>query len=109
MFIPKKRQKTLDYKVLTKCMANRIKPVLQKLIHPDQTGFITGRMLGENILNIETLSAHLIKENGAGKGIMLILKKLLIAWNGRLSTKHLNIMALDQCLFLGLKQSNQAQ
>ena len=32
-----------DYKLLTKCVAERIKIVINKLIHNDQTGFIKGR------------------------------------------------------------------
>ena len=39
----------VDYKIATKAIANRIKPVLQNIIEPSQTGFIKGRYIGENI------------------------------------------------------------
>lgn len=37
------------YKVASGCIANRIKSLLDKLINKDQTGFIKGRFIGENI------------------------------------------------------------
>ena len=38
-----------DYKILAKLMDNRIREVLDKLIHPDQTGFIKGRHISTNV------------------------------------------------------------
>lgn len=38
-----------DYKIYAKSVANRLSMVLSKLIHPDQTGFMKTRFLGENI------------------------------------------------------------
>ena len=38
-----------DYKILAKCIACRIKKHIQKLMHDDQTGFLKGRYIGENI------------------------------------------------------------
>ena len=37
-----------DYKILSKCIANRIKKILHNIIHYDQTGFLQGRYIGEN-------------------------------------------------------------
>ncbi len=42
-----------DYKIISKCIAVRIKGVLEKLIHKDQTGFIPNRYIGENINTIQ--------------------------------------------------------
>lgn len=38
-----------DYKILTKVLASRLESVMHTMIHPDQTGFITGRQLFGNI------------------------------------------------------------
>ena len=37
------------YKLASGCIAERIKGFLDKIIHCDQTGFIKGRFIGENI------------------------------------------------------------
>ena len=37
------------YKIASGAIAHRIKGTLHKLIHTDQTGFIAGRYIGENI------------------------------------------------------------
>ena len=48
-----------DYKLLTKCLSIRLKKVLPNIIHRDQTGFLKGRCIGENInkvLNIASVT-----------------------------------------------------
>ena len=39
----------VDYKIATKTVAARIAKVLPSLIHEDQTGYIKGRFIGQNI------------------------------------------------------------
>ena len=39
----------VDYKILTKTIAKRLEKVLPKIINPDQTGYVKGRYIGENV------------------------------------------------------------
>ena len=36
------------YKILAAAVANRLKTVLDSIIHPDQTAFLKNRFIGEN-------------------------------------------------------------
>ena len=45
----------VDYKIVTKSLANRLKAVIPSLIHTDQKGFVQNRYLGENVLELQTI------------------------------------------------------
>jgi len=45
----------LDYKIASKVIAKRMEKVLRVLINPDQTGFIKGRYMGQNIRLIDDI------------------------------------------------------
>ncbi|KAG7559114.1 Alpha/Beta hydrolase fold [Arabidopsis thaliana x Arabidopsis arenosa] len=47
----------LIYKVISKIIANRMKPILQECVSPNQAAFLKGRSLGENVL----LASELIR------------------------------------------------
>ena len=53
------------------CIANRIKTVLPLLIHNDQTGFISGRYIGENIRNLYNLLQY--TDNSHIPGLLLLI------------------------------------
>ena len=44
-----------DYKLLTKCLASRLRKVIPDIIYSDQTGFMSNRYIGENINKILNL------------------------------------------------------
>ena len=56
----------IDYKIITKTIANRMKKVLSNLINNSQTGFLKGRYIGENIRTIFEVIEHLNEEDKPG-------------------------------------------
>eukprot|EP00253_Pinus_taeda_P029442 PITA_29442 len=55
-----------SYKIVAKLLANIIKPLLQKLISPAQGGFVKGRHILDNVIQVEEAlhSSHSGKEQG---------------------------------------------
>lgn len=55
-----------SYKILAKLMANRIKPLLQKLITPAQGGFVKGQHILDNVIQVQEAlhSSQLRREQG---------------------------------------------
>ena len=54
------------YKIVSKCLANRIRPFLQEIISPTQSAFIPGRLITDNVLLAYELTHYL---NSKRKGI----------------------------------------
>ena len=55
-----------DYKLIEKCLANRLKPVLSSLINEDQKGFLTGRSISCNIRRVLDMIGHVDMEDAPG-------------------------------------------
>ena len=55
-----------DYKILTKCLANRLKKVLPKIIHSNQSGFMKGRYIGSNIRLLFDIIDQLEEDDSPG-------------------------------------------
>ena len=53
----------VDYKIASKAIAKRIEPILNKLVHSDQTGFVKRRYIGENIRLISDIMEQTKKLN----------------------------------------------
>ena len=61
----------VDYKILAKVIGQRIESTLSSLIHTDQTGFVKGRFIGQNVRLLND-----IREYADAKklpGVLLIL------------------------------------
>ena len=56
----------VTYKIGSSCIANRIKGLLPKLIHEDQSGFVPGRYIGDNLRLIYDMIHYLNNENLPG-------------------------------------------
>ena len=48
----------VDYKILTKAIVKRLEKVVPKIINYDQTGYIKGRFIGENIRLIQDIMSY---------------------------------------------------
>ena len=64
-----------DYKIAAKAIANRLQTVLPNLINSDQTGFLKGRFIGENIRLIDGLINHTAAHNISGLLMFLDFEK----------------------------------
>lgn len=63
------------YKITSTCIANRMKCVLDELIHENQKGFIKGRFIGENIRQTYDLLFETQKQNIPGLLVLIDFEK----------------------------------
>ena len=87
----------VDYKILTKVIAKRIEKVLPTIINPDQTGYVKGRYIGENIRLIQDIMFFTKNVNIPGIAIFLDFRKAFdtIEWNYLLSALKIFNFGLD--------------
>ena len=78
----------VDYKILSKVLAERLKSVLPEIINGDQRGCVPGRFIGENIRLIDDLIFEV--ENSTENPIILMLDQEKafdrVEWNWLFST-----------------------
>jgi len=65
----------VDYKIITGCIAKRIKKVLNTLISHEQTGFVPGRYIGENIFKLTSLIEYCKLEHIDGMLVQIDFEK----------------------------------
>ena len=70
-----KNWRPLYYKIAAKSIANRLKSVIPNLINNDQTGFIKGRRIGENIRLLESVICFAKENNIPGLFLFLDFEK----------------------------------
>ena len=78
----------VDYKIAAHCLANRIKPILPKIINTDQNGFIKGRHINYNIRLIQDIIEHSEKQNIEGLILFLDFAKAFdtVEWDYMFTT-----------------------
>ena len=64
-----------DYKIAAKAIAGRLKFFLPNLINSDQTGFIKGRFIGENIRLLQSIICYAKEKNMPGLLLFLDFEK----------------------------------
>ena len=72
-----------DYKILTKSLSRRLEKHIPDIIHPDQSGFVKGRFIGEPIRFVEDLMEKYDREDKTGIVMQLDFEKAFdsIEWN----------------------------
>ena len=65
----------IDYKILTKTIAKRLEKVLPNVINPNQSGYIKGRFIGENVRLIHDIMYHTKQTDKPGIAIFLDFRK----------------------------------
>ena len=73
----------VEYKIASACIAERIKTVLPKLINDDQTGFVQGRYIGENIRLIYDIMNYTEQNNQDGMILLVDFAKAFgsVSWS----------------------------
>ena len=61
----------VDHKIASKAIERRNEPMLTMLVHPDQTGFIKGRYVGENVRLISDIMKQTRVNNTPGTCILI--------------------------------------
>ena len=73
----------VDYKMLAKVIGQRIETILSSLIHSDQTGFIKGRFIGQNVRLLNDIMEYTEAKNLPGILLFIDFRKAFdtIEWN----------------------------
>ena len=64
-----------DYKIIAKLFAERMKSVLHKVVHHDQTGFVPGRYIGDNIITFLEVQDYLHRNQLPGFAFLADIEK----------------------------------
>ena len=83
------------YKIGSSCIANRMKRVLPQLIHTDQTGFLKGRYIGENIRWIYDTISYLDQKSLPGVLVNIDFEKAFDSVNWGYMFKVLRIFGFQ--------------
>ena len=84
------------YKIGSASIANRIKTVLTNLIHEDQTGFISGRYIGDNIRLIYDIISYVTDNNMPGILLCLDFEKAFDSVDWGFMFKTLKLFGFKQ-------------
>ena len=78
----------VDYKILAFLLSNRLHKVINKLVGPQQTAYIKGRFIGENIRSVLDILEYTDKKNIPGILLCLDFQKAFdhLEWNFMINT-----------------------
>ena len=96
-----------DYKIAAKSIATRLKKVLPHLINSDQTGFLKGRFIGENIRLINSVIDYAEKQNIPGLLLFVDFEKAFdtLEWKRFPSTTSESLLNLGLNYYMPILQA----
>ena len=73
----------VDFKLVSKALSIRLAGVIPSLVHTDQKGFVHGRYIGDNILDIYALINHVETSEEEGVLVLLDIEKAFdsVSWS----------------------------
>jgi hypothetical protein len=73
-----------NYKIISKILANRFKPLLHKIVSPTQSAFLKGRSIHDNSIIAHEVfhSMKQKKGNGGQMALKLDMEKAFDSWSG---------------------------
>ena len=87
---------SVDYKIALKAIAKRIEPLLPHLIHPDQTGFVKDRYLGEKSGIICDVMEQTNKVSAIPNHLLQKARELIAFSDGSIMNNDLTCFPLDE-------------
>ena len=81
----------VDYKILSACLANRLKRVLPDIISSSQKGFLKERFIGENTRLVLDIMQHLEEQEKSGMILLADFEKAFDSIEWPYITKLLNV------------------
>lgn len=92
-----------DYKIYTKAIALRLQRVMGSLIHPNQTGFMPGRIIGDSIRAVEDSIDRIKEEHEEGMIVALDFVKAFDSIRWSLIFKTLERFNFGECFVKFIK------
>ena len=86
------------YKLVSGCIAERIKPVLPTIIHPDQKGFVAGRYIGEAVRTTYDILEYAKNKKKAGLLLTIDFEKAYDSISFKFITKCLKFFNFSEDL-----------
>ena len=62
----------VSYKIISKVLANRLKPILNSIISGNQSAFVPGRLITDNVLVAFEIMHYLKKKRNGNEGFMAV-------------------------------------
>nr|XP_048330728.1 uncharacterized protein LOC107407973 [Ziziphus jujuba var. spinosa] len=86
------------YKIISKIIADRLRPILRKIISPNQSAFVPGRWIGENTILVNEVVHAMNRKKGLKEiaGIKVYMQKAYDRMNWVVMTRLLTLFSFSE-------------